>query len=246
MNDRIAIIGLSFLIILILCAWWQSSENRRLIRRWYKTLDIVSAQQMAHFAWSRTTQLLIMLACCMVVILAYDMQLTNARRASIAPTPPPAAPEPVAAVTPPAPAAPAPTDDYYPPNTTAPTVALPAAVTPKTPIEDLYNPEKSSNDNQSAMDDIKKRYEDILVNYMFMKKCGKANEADYRIITSALGQEMASVNAPGRLQYDILTAAQGSYKEMYAQSSCAGESVNALYNSYSDYIKTLSANFPVQ
>lgn len=119
-------------------------------------------------------------------------------------------------------------------------------VSPGETVEDLYNPEKERHDSQSAMDDIKKRYEDILVTYFFLKKCGKSTPEDYRVIMSALAQEMASVNAPGRMQYDILTAAQGSYKEMYAGSSCGGQGFDTLYTQYANYIKVLSANFPAQ
>ena len=72
------------------------------------------------------------------------------------------------------------------------------------------------------MDAIKKRYEGLLVNYLFLKKCGLINAQDYHTIISALAQEMASVNAPGRLEHDIQTAANGSY----------------------EYIKTISVNIP--
>jgi hypothetical protein len=126
------------------------------------------------------------------------------------------------------------------------TLGAQSANSPVQTIDAIYNPEKYSQDNQSVIDDIKKRYEDILVNYMFLEKCGKATPADYRVIMSALGQEMASANAPGRLQYDILTSARGSYKEMYTKSACGGDGFNSLYVQYTDYIKKLSDNFPAQ
>jgi hypothetical protein len=59
---------------------------------------------------------------------------------------------------------------------------------------------------------------------------------------SALAVEMASVNAPGRLQYDILTAARGSYREMYAKTSCEPANLSSLRESYALYISSISKN----
>jgi len=112
----------------------------------------------------------------------------------------------------------------------------------KQDVTDVYSPESKSNDKESSIDAIKKRYEDILVTHMFLKKCGRVSASDYPIITAALAQEMASLNAPGRLQYDIQTAAEGSYNELYARTSCEGSGIEALNEQYNDYIKALSKN----
>jgi hypothetical protein len=55
---------------------------------------------------------------------------------------------------------------------------------------------------------------------------------------------MASINAPGRMQYDILSAAKGSYTEIYSGSPCDGKEVDALLIQYNNYIKLLTTNFP--
>ena len=111
-------------------------------------------------------------------------------------------------------------------------------------LQDVYNPEAGASDSQSEMDGIKKRYEGLIVNYHFLKRCGLIDARDYHTIISALAREMASVNAPGRLEHDIQTAAEGSYKEMYAQSSCDGPQIKDLQKQYSDYIKTISVEIP--
>lgn len=120
---------------------------------------------------------------------------------------------------------------------------------PPSAIEQVYNPEReqsSQGDEQSSMDDIKKRYEDILVIYMFLKQCNRIENTDYNIITSALAQEMASVNAPGRMQFDIVNSAKGSYQEIYSQSPCDGAGINKLTRQYHQYIDVLKTNFPPQ
>lgn len=247
MDDKNTFIWLLLFAVFAFCAWWHARENRQLSEQWKHNFDPDTAEWMVRFAWSRTMQLLLALACCTLIIIMYDMQLGETRKSLSAsmeseqkdqqiirtlanqlqtaqwPAP---QPQPTAVATIPAP--------------------QPAANNPKATVDDVYNPEKKGTDNQSSMDDIKKRYEDILVLYMFLKKCNKATAEDYHIITSALGQEMASVNAPGRLQYDILTSAQGSYKEIYSKSSCSGNDVNAIYAQYTDYINVLSNNLPAQ
>lgn len=110
-------------------------------------------------------------------------------------------------------------------------------------IEQVFSPESKADTLQNALDNLKKRYEDILVIHFFLKKCGRAAASDYHVITSALSQEMASLNAPGRLQNDILTAAQGSYREMYSRSDCNAEGVGKLNQQYVEFVGNLSQNY---
>ncbi len=111
-------------------------------------------------------------------------------------------------------------------------------------VHDVYNPESSLSGIQPKIDALKKRYEEILVTHFFLKKCELAMPTDYHIIISSLSQEMASMNAPGRLQYDIVTAAQGSYQEMYSMISCDDGNMETLQSQYADYISSLSKNLP--
>jgi hypothetical protein len=115
-------------------------------------------------------------------------------------------------------------------------------ITPPVSLQDIYNPENDASDIPSEIDAIKKRYEGLLVNYLFLNKCELIDTRDYHTIISALAREMASVNAPGRLEHDITTAAEGSYREMYAQSSCDGPEIKQLHDQYSSYIQTISTN----
>lgn len=112
----------------------------------------------------------------------------------------------------------------------------------KTELEDIYNPEEQLIGNESKIDGLKKRFENILVIHLFLKKCEKTGSDDFFIIMASLSQEMASINAPGRLQHDIITAAQGSYKEIYAKSDCSDKQTDSLITQYNDYIKVLSTN----
>ncbi len=112
----------------------------------------------------------------------------------------------------------------------------------KNPILDVYGTGDIADDKRAAMDEIKQRYEEILVTYFYLRRCSMASTLDYHVIISALAQEMASVNAPGRLQYDVLTAAKGSYREMYLKTKCPADTNDALLLRYTDYINSISKN----
>lgn len=128
-------------------------------------------------------------------------------------------------------------DSYYPPL-----VAPPKAADKSSVINELYNPEANGKNTQAVLDNLKKRYESALVTYFFLRRCKETDPGDYHIIVSALAQEMASVDAPGRLLDDTVKAAQGSYREVYAKSSC--KDAKPLAKPYADYIKKLAANVP--
>ncbi|MDX1974471.1 MAG: hypothetical protein SFT92_02220 [Rickettsiales bacterium] len=130
--------------------------------------------------------------------------------------------------------------------------ALDAAKTPATekiePEEDnsvtaLFNPEAQASGKTAEWDKLKKRYEELLVTHYFLNHCTITHPYDFHVIISALAQDMASVNAPGRLQYDILTAARGSYKEMYAKTECTAEITSNLQPSYRQYIDTIAKSY---
>jgi len=263
MGDKNILLWAILFSIFACCAWWHVRENRRLTRKWQSDLDEATAKQLVRFAWVRTAQLLYAIACASAVILVYDWQLAESQQAvKTVPVPEAAHQEPAktipAKVQPkplqakPKPAALPVSNSYYPPLVAQPAPARiqapPPAAAKAAPatVDDVYNPEKKSGGNEAAMDGIKKRYEDILVTYLFLKKCGRASDNDYSVIAAAMDREIAAAGAPARLPSDIIASAQGSYNEMYAKSSCDGEEVGTLSEQYTTYVKALSDNLPKQ
>lgn len=112
---------------------------------------------------------------------------------------------------------------------------------PQTPLQEVLDPQ--NGDTQTQIDTIKKRYEEILVTYFVLRACEEVAPTDYHVIISALAQEMASVNAPGRLQYDILTSAQGSYKELYSDNACEAATIAPLQEKYKIFITAITEQF---
>lgn len=229
--------------------YWYRRESAELLRHWQSTLGAATAQSIAKAFQERIVLLAAAVVVMMSLCIIYEWKLENARQAgetaqlslsetqgklTALETTHAAAEESIstmkteiAGLRAQAAAAPAPAT-YYPTEAKS------------SDIEGLYSPEAASTGQQATLDRLKKRYEELLVNNMFMKKCGKAQPTDIHVIISALSQEMASVNAPGRLQYDILTAARGSFEEIYAQSPCNTEAANASHEQYTQYIQNIA------
>lgn len=132
-----------------------------------------------------------------------------------------------------------------PPVNVAPLPAQNTNDIPPTPpvdnsIRSVFESGQNPTDSKSAIDNIKTRYEEILVTYFFLQKCGKTTDSDYRSIFFALQKEAANLQAPERLQYDILTAAKGSYDEVYAKNECTEANISPIYQQYNSYIQSLS------
>ena len=89
------------------------------------------------------------------------------------------------------------------------------------------------------LNEIKRKFEGLFVNFQYLKGCGAADEGDYHLLNSALIHELASSNGPARLQYDILTAAQGTYQEIYARSNCEQASVESIKGNFIVYIEEI-------
>jgi len=125
------------------------------------------------------------------------------------------------------------------PKPAPPTLATP----PASAVEEVLAPQ---DDELSRIDAIKKDYEEILVTYFVLKQCNEAQDVQYHVINSALSQEIASLDAPGRLQYDILTSAQGSYNELYAGNPCDPATIEPLKAQFDSFVASISERFTPQ
>ena len=245
MFNSTLILWVGLLGVFAWCVYWHVQENRKLAQHWKDSLDAMQSLWLTRFAWSRSIQLFLVFACAALMIIFYSIKLDNAQdkvtelsaRKSLAtanhqqPYYPATITQPAASTPPPATAA-----------IHQPSVAIPEPAATKQPsMADVYSTD--DNDAQSAMDTLKQRYEDMLVIHFFLDRCGKIDKNDYYIIMAALGQEMAAINASGRMQHDVLTAAQGSYNEMYAKSPCDSVDLTALIAQYKNYVQALSQYF---
>jgi hypothetical protein len=111
----------------------------------------------------------------------------------------------------------------------------------KNSIQDIFDIKKGTHtDSKNTADAIKTRYEELLVTYFLLRKCGKSSDSDYQSIISLLQKEIIASQAPSRLQYDTLTAAKGSYEELYSLNDCTKSDLETMTNQFDSYIKNLS------
>jgi len=111
-------------------------------------------------------------------------------------------------------------------------------------IADIFDIRKTPDNKVTTIDDIKTRYEDLLVTYFLMQKCGKASENDYNLIIASMQKEIVALQAPIRLQYDTLTAAKGSYEELYSNNDCAKSNLVDTETQFRSYINALTSPMP--
>ena len=89
------------------------------------------------------------------------------------------------------------------------------------------------------LNEIKQRYEEIFVTHVLLKRCGQIKPEDYHILNSALMRDLASVNGPSRMQYDIITAAKGTVETLYGNMDCNSADILKIIPGYQTYIATL-------
>lgn len=104
--------------------------------------------------------------------------------------------------------------------------ALPADVT-----ESLFSPGEGKTPDEmeysTSLDHLKARYEELIVTFLYLRECGMATDKDYATIMSMLAHEMRSLEASPKMQENILSAAKGSYEEIYRGSPCEGAAMEA-------------------
>jgi hypothetical protein len=128
-------------------------------------------------------------------------------------------------------------ENYYPPITENPAdETAPVELKSQNTIQDIFGDDQS----QKSISDIKTRYEELLATYLLMEKCEKASQNDYVIIMTSLQKEINAIQAPVRLQNDTLTAAKGSYEELYSSTDCSKPSLKDTEKQYNAYIQSLS------
>lgn len=122
--------------------------------------------------------------------------------------------------------------------------AIPA--TNAMPFSDITEFNEKDSRQQAMIDWLKQRYENWLITYYYLHKCGMADKADFDLIRLSLKQELAKLNTDTTsVEDNILLAANGSYNELYATASCDDERSKVTLSSYEAYMATVrGANTP--
>lgn len=94
----------------------------------------------------------------------------------------------------------------------------------------------SSDTADASLNESKAKFEGLFVNYQYLKKCAGISTEAYHLLNSALMHELSSKSAPARMQYDIITAAAGTYQEIYARSECDEVAVEEVRRQFDEYL----------
>jgi hypothetical protein len=103
-------------------------------------------------------------------------------------------------------------------------------------IASVFSAEDANHTDFAKINKLKADFESLFVTYQFLYQCGSVEAVDYHILNSILAHKISSLNAAGRIQYDILTAAKGTYEEIYSRSSCEDPSITDMQKKFRDYI----------
>lgn len=218
---------LALMLLCIGCLIWHTMENKA-YRRQFSTLPLTPKERdrLMKLLWNRSMQLWVVLAAAAIVIGVYDWKLNVPATPALPALPQTAEAASAAALT--------------------PSSGIPAespAISASEQLAELFD-EENPKGKSAALDTLKKRYEELFINYLLLSRCGLATTDDYHVLNSALARDLASVSGPARLQYDIWTAAQGSYRELYAKAVCSNEQTLAQSAPFRAYIEALRKQAP--
>lgn len=100
----------------------------------------------------------------------------------------------------------------------------PAPPIPITVTESIFSPASAQAsaemEHTSKLDELKVKYEDLIVTYLYLAGCKQATEQEFNTIIYSLDAEMMGLEAAPSLRDNIITAAKGSYQEIYSGSGC--------------------------
>lgn len=137
----------------------------------------------------------------------------------------------------------APASGGTPPNVTPATEAELEALRKAGLVQQIYEPAMHDSGQQAQLDSMKQNYEELFISYYFLSKCGHARDEQYYAINAALTQEVSSMQADPQLQNDIISAAEGSYNEIYSKLSCSSQDLESMANQFEAYTDSLAHSF---
>jgi hypothetical protein len=118
--------------------------------------------------------------------------------------------------------------------------SLTAAAAPSAPA--IITPPADEETRQYQLDRLKRRYEEILINAMILKKCGLARGDEMAVISGNYLKELASIDPQVDMYPQILSAASGSYEALYAEVECTEESILQLLTDYQQFMEAMRSS----
>lgn len=92
---------------------------------------------------------------------------------------------------------------------------------------------------EDKVDEVKARYEDNFVSYMYLRACNRVQENDYQTILQALQVELKNLNVTKDLSGSVYSAAQGSYEILYTSVNCDDATINPVLQGYNAALQVM-------
>lgn len=218
-------------------------KNKRLSARWHQKLVKQDAVAITRLTWARSIQLFLSLGVSCLLVLGYGLNMPQKEtQAPITKAQPVIQPQPQ----PPTMQAAQQAERKSPPQQQ--TIPQPIATTapeserkvpPPPTVADIFSPSQSDIDQATKTDALKQRYEDILILYFIMDRCGHTQASDYGWIMNELSKEMRPLGTFPDFPKQILSSAEGSYLELYTKNPCEQKD-SPLVTQYRAYIDGIS------
>lgn len=105
---------------------------------------------------------------------------------------------------------------------------------------------KSLENMEKMLDTLKEKYEELFINYYYLKRCKAITPIEFHLMNSGLIQELTDLNAPAGIRKNILVAAKGTHDEMYINASCDKEIITPMQSNIQTYLQEVVKNLPDQ
>lgn len=122
------------------------------------------------------------------------------------------------------------------PVTAQPTVAAQPAATQTPPVAPSDQP---ADNPEEKLDTLKQRYEDLLISFFLLDRCGQTAPQDIELINNYMTKELAAAGAAPSLREGIFSAAQGSYESVYSDTPCQPKFIDPTLKQYNEMMTKL-------
>lgn len=120
---------------------------------------------------------------------------------------------------------------------------VPAATTPALTATQTApqpaTPEQTVENSEEKLDTLKQRYEDLLISFFLLDRCGKTAPQDIELINNFMTKELDAAGATASLREGVFSAAQGSYESVYADTPCQPKFIDPTLKQYNEMMAKL-------